>query len=81
MRSSRRRVPSSTSSRQGLGSGKTNRDLSVTQFALMDDENVSATQQVTRGGGGESFCYTPCIVYNGQREGLKLKLADMLFQD
>ncbi|CAB0015943.1 unnamed protein product [Nesidiocoris tenuis] len=52
MRSSRRRVPSTASSRQGLGSGKTNRDLSVTQFALMDDENVSATQQVTRGGGG-----------------------------
>uniref|UniRef100_A0A0K8SCT1 Protein kinase domain-containing protein n=1 Tax=Lygus hesperus TaxID=30085 RepID=A0A0K8SCT1_LYGHE len=52
LRSSRRRVPGSASSRQGLGSGKTNRDLSVTQFALMDDENVSATQQVTRGGGG-----------------------------
>jgi tau tubulin kinase len=24
----------------------------VTQFALIDDENVSALQQITRGGGG-----------------------------
>ena len=27
-------------------------DHSITQFALMDDENVSALQQITRGGGG-----------------------------
>lgn len=29
-----------------------NRDCSITQFAVIDDENVSALQQVTRGGGG-----------------------------
>lgn len=27
-------------------------DHSVTQFAVIDDENVSALQQITRGGGG-----------------------------
>lgn len=27
-------------------------DMSITQFAVMDDDNVSAMQQVTRGGGG-----------------------------
>lgn len=30
-----------------------NRDASITQFAVIDDDNVSALQQVTRGGGGE----------------------------
>lgn len=30
-----------------------NRDCSITQFAVIDDENVSALQQVTRGGGGK----------------------------
>uniref|UniRef100_T1HG67 Protein kinase domain-containing protein n=1 Tax=Rhodnius prolixus TaxID=13249 RepID=T1HG67_RHOPR len=45
----RRRVGSS----RPLGpTGKANRDLSVTQFALIDDDNLSATQQVTKGGGG-----------------------------
>jgi len=35
------------------GSGKSGcGDHSVTQFALIDDENVSALQQITRGGGG-----------------------------
>lgn len=29
-----------------------NRDASFTQFAVIDDDNVSALQQVTRGGGG-----------------------------
>uniref|UniRef100_A0A224X785 Putative casein kinase serine/threonine/tyrosine protein kinase n=1 Tax=Panstrongylus lignarius TaxID=156445 RepID=A0A224X785_9HEMI len=49
VRSSRRRVGSS----RPLGpTGKPNRDLSVTQFALIDDDNLSATQQVTKGGGG-----------------------------
>jgi hypothetical protein len=36
----------------GGGSAATQRDNSVTQFAFIDDENVSALQQVTRGGGG-----------------------------
>lgn len=27
-------------------------DMSITQFAVMDDDNVSAMQQMTRGGGG-----------------------------
>lgn len=33
------------------GHGKSG-DHSITQFALMDDENVSALQQITKGGGG-----------------------------
>jgi len=32
-----------------------NRDCSITQFAVIDDENVSAMQQVTRGGGGKAL--------------------------
>ncbi|XP_055857737.1 tau-tubulin kinase homolog Asator isoform X6 [Episyrphus balteatus] len=39
-----------TGSTQRL-SGGTTRDHSVTQFALIDDENVSALQQMTKGGG------------------------------
>lgn len=37
----------------GIGTGTTTAagDHSVTQFALIDDENVSALQQVTKGGG------------------------------
>lgn len=35
----------------GGGSSAANRDHSVTQFALIDDDNVSAMQQMTRGGG------------------------------
>ncbi|XP_066903245.1 tau-tubulin kinase homolog Asator isoform X8 [Halyomorpha halys] len=48
LRGGRRRVAAG----RPLISGKNNRDLSVTQFAVIDDENVSATQQVTKGGGG-----------------------------
>ncbi|XP_046383667.1 tau-tubulin kinase homolog Asator isoform X7 [Ischnura elegans] len=33
-------------------SSRYHRDQSITQFAVMDDDNVSALQQVTRGGGG-----------------------------
>ena len=33
----------------------TNRDASFTQFAQIDDENMSMMQQVTRGGGGEFY--------------------------
>lgn len=40
------------SNRQMLKSSTTNRDLTYTQFALIDDDNLSAMQQVTRGGGG-----------------------------
>lgn len=43
------RPSSGTGSSQRLSG--CNRDHSVTQFALIDDENVSALQQVTRGGG------------------------------
>ncbi|KAG8231953.1 hypothetical protein J437_LFUL008873 [Ladona fulva] len=32
-------------------SSRYHRDQSITQFAVMDDDNVSALQQVTRGGG------------------------------
>ncbi|XP_024086063.1 tau-tubulin kinase homolog Asator isoform X1 [Cimex lectularius] len=49
VRGGRRRM---TSRGGGLNSLKTNRDISVTQHALIDDENVSAAQQVTKGGGG-----------------------------
>lgn len=51
----RRHRPNSGSSvnlqRLNSSSG-TNRDHSITQFALIDDENVSALQQMTKGGGG-----------------------------
>jgi hypothetical protein len=50
----RRHRPNSGSSvnLQRLNSSGTNRDHSITQFALIDDENVSALQQMTKGGGG-----------------------------
>lgn len=50
----RRNRPNSGSSvnLQRLNSSGTNRDHSITQFALIDDENVSALQQMTKGGGG-----------------------------
>ena len=50
LRGGRRRVAPG----RPLISTKNNRDLSVTQFAVIDDENVSATQQVTKGGGGKN---------------------------
>ncbi|XP_015172163.1 PREDICTED: uncharacterized protein LOC107064249 isoform X1 [Polistes dominula] len=37
---------------QGRGGRATVRDCSITQFAQIDDDNVSALQQVTKGGGG-----------------------------
>ncbi|KAK7794232.1 hypothetical protein R5R35_012552 [Gryllus longicercus] len=40
-----------SSGRPGICKGN-NRDASITQFAVIDDDNVSALQQVTRGGGG-----------------------------
>lgn len=48
-RESRRRADS----RQQVRSGRSAiRDCSITQFAQIDDDNVSALQQVTKGGGG-----------------------------
>lgn len=48
-----RRFHSSGGSSGRPGMCKTNnRDTSITQFAVIDDDNVSALQQVTRGGGG-----------------------------
>uniref|UniRef100_A0A1B6KQV4 Protein kinase domain-containing protein n=1 Tax=Graphocephala atropunctata TaxID=36148 RepID=A0A1B6KQV4_9HEMI len=47
---SRRAPPPPTAQR--TPAAKNNRDASVTQFAVIDDENLSAMQQVTRGGGG-----------------------------
>ncbi|XP_066599003.1 tau-tubulin kinase homolog Asator isoform X2 [Prorops nasuta] len=42
-----------TEARQQVKSGRTTmRDCSITQFAQIDDDNVSALQQVTKGGGG-----------------------------
>lgn len=42
-----------TPNRQILKSSATTaRDVTYTQFAVIDDDNLSAMQQVTRGGGG-----------------------------
>lgn len=47
-----RRQPSSN--RSALkSSSATARDVTYTQFAVIDDDNISAMQQVTRGGGGK----------------------------
>ncbi|KAJ9582731.1 hypothetical protein L9F63_022927, partial [Diploptera punctata] len=40
------------SGRRPISCKLNNRDASITQFAVIDDDNVSALQQVTRGGGG-----------------------------
>nr|CAD7570755.1 unnamed protein product [Timema californicum] len=47
-----RRFHSSGDSRRPISCKINNRDTSITQFAVIDDDNVSALQQVTRGGGG-----------------------------
>lgn len=57
-RSANRRSKSNLRPSSGSGtnlSSGTNRDHSITQFALMDDENVSALQQETRGGGAHTL--------------------------
>lgn len=42
-----------TPNRQILKSSATTaRDVTYTQFAVIDDDNLSAMQQMTRGGGG-----------------------------
>ncbi|XP_015123077.1 tau-tubulin kinase homolog Asator isoform X1 [Diachasma alloeum] len=48
-REPRRRAEQRSQPRAGRS---TVRDCSITQFAQIDDDNVSALQQVTRGGGG-----------------------------
>ena len=49
----RREPKKRTDGRQQSRSGRSAfRDCSITQFAQIDDDNVSALQQVTRGGGG-----------------------------
>ncbi|CAG2053270.1 unnamed protein product [Timema podura] len=48
----RRFHSSGDSSRRPISCKINNRDASITQFAVIDDDNVSALQQVTRGGGG-----------------------------
>ncbi|XP_063219538.1 tau-tubulin kinase homolog Asator [Bacillus rossius redtenbacheri] len=48
----RRLHSSGDSSRRPISSKMNNRDASVTQFAVIDDDNVSALQQMTKGGGG-----------------------------
>lgn len=48
-REPRRRTDGRQSNRAGRAAA---RDCSITQFAQIDDDNVSALQQVTRGGGG-----------------------------
>lgn len=50
----RRHRPNSGSSvnLQRLNSSSATRDHSITQFALIDDENMSAMQNMTKGGGG-----------------------------
>jgi tau tubulin kinase len=51
----RRFHSSGDTSRRPISCKLNNRDTSITQFAVIDDDNVSALQQVTRGGGGESL--------------------------
>ncbi|XP_011495946.1 PREDICTED: uncharacterized protein LOC105360678 [Ceratosolen solmsi marchali] len=49
----RREPKRKSENRQQVKSGRaTTRDCSITQFAQIDDDNVSALQQLTRGGGG-----------------------------
>ncbi|XP_033224062.1 tau-tubulin kinase homolog Asator isoform X3 [Belonocnema kinseyi] len=49
----RREPKKRTDGRQQSRSGRSAfKDCSITQFAQIDDDNVSALQQVTRGGGG-----------------------------
>ncbi|XP_021929053.1 tau-tubulin kinase homolog Asator isoform X1 [Zootermopsis nevadensis] len=48
----RRFHSSGDASRRPISCKLNNRDASITQFAVIDDDNVSALQQVTRGGGG-----------------------------
>lgn len=48
-REPRRRTEQRSQTRTGRSAV---RDCSITQFAQIDDDNVSALQQVTRGGGG-----------------------------
>lgn len=48
-REPRRRTETRSQTRAGRSAV---RDCSITQFAQIDDDNVSALQQVTRGGGG-----------------------------
>lgn len=48
-----------TPNRQILKSSATTaRDVTYTQFAVIDDDNISAMQQVTRGGGKYNFRIT-----------------------
>lgn len=53
-----------TPNRQILKSTPTTaRDVTYTQFAVIDDDNLSAMQQVTRGGGGiYILLYTHCRI-------------------
>lgn len=49
----RRESKRRSETRQQSRSARTaTRDCSITQFAQIDDDNVSAMQQVTKGGGG-----------------------------
>ncbi|PNF21858.1 Tau-tubulin kinase-like protein Asator [Cryptotermes secundus] len=48
----RRFHSSGDTARRPISCKLNNRDASITQFAVIDDDNVSALQQVTRGGGG-----------------------------
>jgi tau tubulin kinase len=50
----RRLHSSGDTARRPISCKLNNRDASITQFAVIDDDNVSALQQVTRGGGGKS---------------------------
>lgn len=48
-----RREPRKRGEPRGRSVGRSaTRDCSITQFAQIDDDNVSALQQVTKGGGG-----------------------------
>lgn len=48
----RRESKRRSEARQSRSARAAARDCSITQFAQIDDDNVSAMQQVTKGGGG-----------------------------
>ena len=65
----RRFHSSGDAARRPISCKLNNRDTSITQFAVIDDDNVSALQQVTRGGGGRSVSCSGFLNVNTLRVG------------
>ena len=80
----RRFHSSGDATRRPISCKLNNRDASITQFAVIDDDNVSALQQVTRGGGGKSFACSGFLNVKGycfQTNLLALKAQMVINQD